>query len=147
MEEKNHAAIYKKSLMKIGTDVEKRQIFAATEGFFNQIEALINYCPATTLGAMYATETAAIFEHEVFWGISCELMQRRELKWEGSTLKAFHDLHLNGVEQHHKDGLGYFVDAHSTEIEKEKVFTGAMRAIGAMEEWWQALLTTAKGMI
>ena len=58
---------------------------------------------------MYATETAAIFEHEVFRDISCEIIMRRQKNWEKSRLKAFHDMHLNGVEQGHKDGLGIFV--------------------------------------
>ncbi|HLB42361.1 MAG TPA: hypothetical protein VJN02_05860 [Gammaproteobacteria bacterium] len=102
-EEKNHAKIYKKSLSEIGTNVDKRIEFFPTTDFFNKISKLITSCPSATLGAMYATETAAIFEHEVFWDISHEVIKRREGIWEKSRLKAFHDLHLNGVEQGHID--------------------------------------------
>jgi hypothetical protein len=144
-EEKNHAKIYKKSLSEIGTDVEQRREFKPTTEFFNTLSTLISANPSKTLGTMYATETAAIFEHEVFWEISREVMRRRNMQWGGSRLKAFHDLHLNGVEQGHKDGLGLFVDADNhDEIENDKVRIGAMRAIAAMAAWWTALLAQAE---
>lgn len=147
-EEKSHAEIYKKSLSEIGTDVDKRIEFIPTTEFFDGISKLIDTCPSCTLGAMYATETAAIFEHEVFLGISYEVISRREKNWEKSRLKLFHDMHLNGVEQGHKDGLGMFVDLANVEqsIQKDQVITGAKQAINAMVTWWKALLKHAENM-
>ena len=150
-EEKNHAAIYKKSLFEIGTDVDKRIEFSPTTHFFDSILKLITTSPSCALGAMYATETAAIFEHEVFRDISHEIIMRRELKWEKSRLKAFHDMHLNGVEQGHKDGLGMFVDlAYDNNdrqlIQKDQVILGANQAIHAMVIWWKALCHQAENM-
>ncbi|MGM9452095.1 DUF3865 domain-containing protein [Legionella bozemanae] len=156
-EEKNHAAIYKKSLAEIGTDVDKRLEFRPTTEFFDAISNLIAICPSSTLGAVYATETAAIFEHEVFLDISHEVVQRRAMQWEKSRLKAFHDMHLNGVEQGHKDGLGMFVDRAQEDnyssseemnreqfIRKNNVLSGAKQAIDAMVVWWNALLKQAE---
>ncbi|KTD10890.1 hypothetical protein Lgra_1856 [Legionella gratiana] len=157
-EEKNHAALYKRSLAEIGTDIDKRVEFLPTTKFFDTIAQLISTCPSSTLGAMYATETAAIFEHEVFLNISREVVNRRAKQWEKSRLKAFHDMHLNGVEQGHKDGLGQFVNCATEDnssntvskkqvIRKIKVTHGANQAIEAMVEWWNALLTQAERML
>ncbi|MBA3661439.1 MAG: DUF3865 domain-containing protein [Gammaproteobacteria bacterium] len=155
-EEKNHAAIYKKALFEIGTDVDKRTEFTPTTAFFETISHLISNCPSYTLGAMYATETAAIFEHEVFHDISNEVIKRRKHLWEKSKLKAFHDMHLNGVEQGHKDGLGMFVDIAKENyymshealsglfIKKREISLGANQAINSMTIWWDALLKHAE---
>ena len=152
-EEKSHAAIYKNALKEIGTNVETRLTFDPTRDFFAKIKILISACPSGTLGTMYATETAAIFEHEVFWRISRDVMNRRNLTWEKSRLKLFHDMHLSGVEQGHKDGLGVFVDmAHNdhtvdeNSIEESKVIAGAELAIDAMVAWWRAMLDQARKM-
>jgi hypothetical protein len=100
---------------------------------------------------MYATETAAIFEHEVFWAISHEVCARRGRDWETTTIKAFHDMHLDGVEQSHKDELGVFVDppaAHQGDdtgepIDPAEVLAGAEQAVDAMTVWWKKLLEHA----
>lgn len=157
-EEKNHATIYKKSLLEIGTDVETRIEFIPTTEFFEAISKLISTCPSYTLGAMYATETAAIFEHEVFLDISSEVIKRRKKPWEKSKLKAFHDMHLNGVEQGHKDGLGMFVDIAQDDysllntangeyfIQKKEVSLGANQAINSMITWWKELIKKAENL-
>ncbi len=89
------------------------------------------------LGAIYATESAAIFEHQVFREVCEELSARRDKLKEGRGLRAFHDLHLNGVEQSHKDGLGgYLADRDS-----RPVLVGAFNAIDLMESWWVSLLS------
>lgn len=142
-EEKSHAAIYKKALMEVGTDVEKRSEFLPTTAFLLSIDQLIAMSPAITLGAMYATETAAIFEHEVCWDIGKATVTQRGLPWEGSRLKAFHDMHLNGVEQSHKDGLAIFVDDHENAAIDE-VLMGANKAIAAMKLWWREMLAAAR---
>lgn len=151
-EERGHAKMYKRALRKMGTDVEQRQPFPATAAFFEEIDGLISADAWRMLGAMYATETAAIFEHEVFWDVSHEVAFRRGQEWEGSELKAFHDLHLNGVEQSHKDELGVFLKDGSAALGSssgddrvrsanlEKAHAGGLGAIAAMDAWWSRLL-------
>ncbi len=149
-EEEHHAAIYKKALYEIDTDVVQRKEFLPTTAFFQTIAQLISGSASITLGAMYATETAAIFEHEVFRDISYAVISRREKPWPQSRLKHFHDMHLSGVEQGHKDGLGNFVDMAQAkdfqDIIAEEIRQGALQAIEAMRRWWQALLKQAQQM-
>jgi hypothetical protein len=120
--------------------------FGPTTIFFDQIRALSTQNPSCSLGTFYATETAAIFEHQVFYEICRESCERQGLSYQGSLIKKFHDIHLDeGVEQGHKDGLAAFVDVaepdpvgatlHSGEVER-----GAYAAITAMTSWWDALL-------
>ncbi len=77
---------------------------------------------------------------------------RRGYDWEPSTIKAFHDMHLDGVEQSHKDELGVFVDPSPTEptgggeggpVDRAEVLAGAEQAIDAMTTWWNKLLAHA----
>lgn len=158
-EESGHAAIYRKGLAEIGTDVDARVPFAPTTEFLEKIRNLTVADPSRVLGAMYATETAAIFEHEIFWEISREVCRRREIEWEPTTLKAFHDLHLDGVEQSHKDELGVFVDPAEADasraaaagdgtqgapVDTAELLDGAEDAIEAMAEWWEALVEQAR---
>jgi hypothetical protein len=140
-EESGHAAIYRRGLSQAGADPDRRAEFAPTRTFLAEIEALTASTPALVLGAMYATETAAIFEHEVFWDISREVCARKGLAWGTSILKGFHDMHLSGVEQGHKDGLAPFV-GHGAADDAE-VRAGAERAIDTMTRWWDALLAEA----
>jgi hypothetical protein len=152
-EENGHAAIYRKGLAEIGTDVSQRAEFGPTTEFLEKIRALANAGPLQALGAMYATETAAIFEHEVFWDISREVCERRGVEWTKTTLKRFHDMHLDGVEQSHKDGLADFVDEASALAVRDsswnsadgaaEIHRGAGAAIDAMRIWWRALLDRA----
>jgi hypothetical protein len=152
-EETGHDAIYKKALGKIGIDIEKRVKFKSTTQFFDKIQSLISTDPSYALGTIYATETAAIFEHEVFKDMSLELINRRNLDIErGVDLIAFYDLHLDGVEQAHKDDLGQYVNMQQTasgesqiqKIETGKLETAALEAIDAMIVWWNDLLSEVK---
>ncbi|WP_131783380.1 DUF3865 domain-containing protein [Legionella gresilensis] len=145
-EEKNHARMYQHALKKIGLDVSRRIPFAATKQFFTKLETMIQCNASRTLGVMYATETAAIFEHTLFKKISDEIYQRHGLRFTNSRLKQFHDLHLDGVEQAHKDELGIFID-HTKEnvdpniyLQEKEVLDGAFEAIEAMEAWWSNLI-------
>jgi hypothetical protein len=150
-EESGHAAIYRKGLAEIGSDVDRRAEFEPTTEFLDTIGRLTTAGASTALGALYATETAAIFEHEVFWAISREVCSRRGYDWQSSTIKAFHDMHLDGVEQSHKDELGVFVDPSPIEpaggegepINRAEVLAGAEEAIDAMTTWWRKLLANA----
>ncbi len=76
-----------------------------------------------------------------FLKISQETILRRNLEWEKSRLKAFHDMHLSGVEQSHKDELGIFLDIkQNPTLDEEKIFHGANQAIISMTKWWKAML-------
>ncbi|MES2941115.1 MAG: iron-containing redox enzyme family protein [Pseudomonadota bacterium] len=153
-EEGGHAAIYKQALAEIGSPVETRRAFAPTQAFLAGIEQLTKGTPSQILGTMYATETAAIFEHEVFWDISREVCRRRGIDFGTTTLKRFHDMHLEGVEQSHKDGLGIFIDrpdacgdaGDGEPIDAAQVADGAEAAIRTMRIWWEALLDEARRM-
>jgi hypothetical protein len=149
-EEDGHAPMYKRGMLEIGTDFDARADFAPTAEFLSALAELASTSPSRALGALYATETAAIFEHEVFFDICHELCERRGVQWEGSTIKAFHDIHLaEGVEQGHKDGLAVFVDGPNTDssgekpINRQDVLAGANEAIDVMRAWWRALLAHA----
>jgi hypothetical protein len=150
-EEDGHAPMYKQAMRDIGTDMDQRVEFPPTTRFLSRVTELSASNPSRSLGALYATETAAIFEHEAFYEISREIAERRGYSFEGSLIKHFHDLHLDGgVEQGHKDGLAAFVDvedpadpAEGERIDKDEVHRGAMEAIEAMREWWDALLGRA----
>ncbi|MEU8927447.1 DUF3865 domain-containing protein [Kitasatospora sp. NPDC048545] len=148
-EEDGHAPMYKQGMMNIGTDMDTRVEFAPTTKFLADVEALCAPNPSRALGALYATETAAIFEHEVFFELCREVCERRGFTYEGSLIKRFHDIHLeDGVEQGHKDGLAAFVDLDQTgtefaeglPVETAQVRQGALDAIEVMEVWWDALL-------
>lgn len=158
-EESGHAAMYRKGLAEIGTDVDARAPFAPTTEFLEKVRNLTVGNPSRALGAMYATETAAIFEHEIFWDVSREVCRRRGIGWEPTTLKAFHGLHLDGVEQSHKDELGVFVDpaeadapgspgagddAEGEPMDTAELLGGAEEAIAAMAVWWEALVEEAR---
>src|SRR5262249_28637431 len=114
-EENGHAQMYKRAMLIIGTDMDQRAEFPATAQFLASMAAVCAADPSRALGALYATETAAIFEHEVFFEICRELAERRGFPYQGSLIKRFHDIHLDdGVEQGHKDGLAEFVDLGET---------------------------------
>jgi hypothetical protein len=144
-EEKTHAEIYRRALGDIGIEVAARVEFAPTTMFLDKINKLVEGDPFVTLGAMYATETAAIFEHQVFRDISVELIARRNAGDRGKRLVRFHDMHLEGVEQAHKDNLGVFLSPSDLPdsdrgFNSAMVNEGALRAISAMTEWWAELL-------
>lgn len=152
-EEDGHAPMYKQGMLNIGTDMGQRVQFPATTKFLQDVESLTEPDPSRALGALYATETAAIFEHETFFEICREICERRGHVYQGSLIKRFHDIHLeDGVEQGHKDGLAAFVDLDQTgtpviggePIERAHVRAGALEAIEVMQVWWDALLGQAR---
>ncbi len=69
-EESGHAVMYKAALKDIGVDVEARKEFPSTSRFLEGVGDLCLRDPSVVLGMMFATETAAIFEHEVFRDVS-----------------------------------------------------------------------------
>ncbi len=154
-EENGHAAMYRKALAKIGINVETRVEFPSTSRFLGAIGKICQDEPSSVLGVMFATETAAIFEHEVFLLISKEVIARRGLGDRGGPLVYFHDMHLSGVEQGHRDELGVFIRGVNPElsrVDKEgerptlcpaQMISGAMNAISAMEAWWAELFAQA----
>jgi len=154
-EETDHAEIYRKAFLRYGVKVEDRVEFVPTSEFLHRLETIISISPSHALGALYATETAAIFEHEVFKDITEEVLTRSHLEKEGAELTAYHDMHLSGVEQSHKDELGVFInfsDETPSNNSKEDIRnrrdmqTGAYEAIYIMTTWWEALLENASRM-
>jgi hypothetical protein len=154
-EENNHAAIYKAALKQIDLDVDTRKEFKSTTVFLDIIGRLSSGMPSSVLGTMFATETAAIFEHEVFKDVSEEVLRRRGLEARGQQLVGFHDMHLSGVEQSHRNELGIFLEGleFDTIVERQfdrptidttQVVVGAEQAIAAMKTWWSDLLTEAR---
>ncbi|MCW2643018.1 MAG: hypothetical protein JWP76_5324 [Dactylosporangium sp.] len=147
-EEDGHAPMYRQGMRNIGTDVDERVEFKPTTAFLAKVRELSAPNPSRALGTLYATETAAIFEHETFFELCREVAERRGFAYQGSLIKKFHDIHLDeGVEQGHKDGLAEFVDVDDTaapgtgeKIDKADLEQGAYEAIEAMETWWNALL-------
>lgn len=148
-EESGHAAMYKAALKKVGSDVETRQEFKPTTEFLESIGALCKaQDPSFVLGMMFATETAAIFEHQVFRDVSVEVIARRGAGPAGKPLVAFHDLHLDGVEQSHKDELGIFLrgiygdeaevpaEGNRPTIRPDRALEGGRTAIDLMDKWW-----------
>ena len=155
-EENGHAVIDNDALKKIGVDIDTRVEFPATTTFLNTIgELVVGLEPSAVLGAMFATETAAIFEHEVFRDVSVEVIKRRNAGQTGDRLVWFHDMHLGGVEQSHRDELGIFLQGLPLNqlVEKEgdrptvdthQAIKGAEHAIEAMIVWWDQLFAAIK---
>ena len=151
-EENGHAVMYKAALRDIGVDVETRKEFASTSRFLEGMGDLCLRDPSAVLGTMFATETAAIFEHEVFREVSKEVIARRRAGRKGDPLVYFHDMHLSGIEQSHREELGVFLRGldkarpvapragERPTIEPPKALAGAEQAIGAMRAWWADLL-------
>ncbi|MBK8014833.1 MAG: hypothetical protein IPK13_26250 [Deltaproteobacteria bacterium] len=147
-EEDGHAPMYKRGMLEVGTDFDRRVEFRPTTEFLATLERLSSDPGSRALGTLYATETAAIFEHEVFFEICREICHRRNAPWEGTTIKAFHDLHLDGgVEQSHKDGLSVFLTACTPPngsglrpLDEDEIYEGAIAAIDAMKHWWTLLI-------
>lgn len=154
-EENGHAAMYSAALKKVDCDVEQRAEFTPTTQFLATIGELSNSDPSSVLGTLFATETAAIFEHEVFRDISKEVINRRGWDKAGDDLVWFHDMHLSGVEQSHRDELGIFLrnitpsqgiaekEGDRPTINTQLALAGADAAIEAMKNWWDKMLAEA----
>lgn len=150
-EESGHAAMYRAALKKVGSDVETREEFKPTTQFLDSLGQLCEREPSFVLGVMFATETAAIFEHQVFRAVSQEVIARRGCGDLGKNLVGFHDLHLDGVEQSHKDELGIFLrgiyadqsvvpaEGNRPTVVPQQALDGGRQAIDLMTEWWSNL--------
>ncbi len=150
-EENGHAAMYKLALKKIGVDVGGREEFGPTTTFLDAVGELCKGEPSFVLGTIFATEAAAIFEHEVFKDVSEEVIARKCSGKEGKPLVGFHQMHLEGVEQSHKDELGIFLRGiHADQevvagtedrptLKPQQVLSGGRQAIHLMKMWWAGL--------
>ena len=151
-EEDGHAVMYRRALKMVGCNVEERKEFTPTTEFLGTIDELMVRDPSSVLGSMFATEAAAVFEHEVFRDITIELTKRRELGKQADSLLWFHDMHLSGVEQSHRDELGIFLrnitpsqgivakDGDRPTIDTQLALNGAREAIHTMKVWWDTLM-------
>ncbi|HAT8173025.1 TPA: DUF3865 domain-containing protein, partial [Legionella pneumophila] len=91
----------------------------------------------------------------LFKEISAELCQRKRLDFENSRIKQFHDLHLDGVEQAHKDELGKFMDHTLAQehvdpnifLQEKEILDGAYVAINIMEDWWSGLINAKEHLL
>lgn len=146
-EEQTHSELYRKGLAAIGSDVSKRTPWAPSDALFACVNRLIAEDPSLTLGSMYASEAVALFESELLMEVAREVIRRRGVAERGRKLIAFHELHLGGVEQGHKNGLADFLEARATEdglsVDLEKVWEGAVVTIDAIDAWWGHLLDPA----
>ncbi|MFN7929540.1 MAG: hypothetical protein U0Y68_16655 [Blastocatellia bacterium] len=107
--------------------------------------------PSFVLGTMFATETAAIFEHQVFKAVSLEVVARRNAEAAGKSLVYFHQMHLDGVEQSHKDELGIFLrgvyddqavvasEGNRPTLHPQQILAGGKQAVELMKTWWSHL--------
>lgn len=157
-EESGHAAIYRDALKRIDVDLNTHAEFAPTTQFLKTISVLSNREPSTVLGSVFATEAAAVFEHQVFRDVSKEVIKRGGWGDQGAKLMWFHDMHLAGVEQSHRDELGIFLRGLSPEqtvaaqegdrptIDVQQALKGAHQAIETMVVWWNAMLAEARAM-
>ena len=157
-EENGHAALYKLALKKIGSDVEARADFAPTSKFLKSIGEIVTAEPSAVLGSMFATETTAIFEHQVFLAVSEEVVKRKNSGADGKPLLGFHQMHLDGVEQSHKDELGIFLrgvyhedpivaaEGARPTINTQQVLNGGKVAIELMKIWWDGLYAELRAM-
>ncbi len=151
-EEDGHAPMYKVALKDVGLDVETREEFRSTTRFLDRIgELCLRGEPSAMLGTMFATETAAVFEHEVFRDVTKEVIARRGHGDRAAPLVHYHDMHLSGIEQSHRDELGIFLrgldpaqplaptDGERPSIRPPAALDGAEQAIAAMDAWWSDL--------
>lgn len=149
-EELDHAAMYKRALKKIGLDVELRKEFGPTEEFLADMGRRCNGEPSEVLGLVYSGETAAVFESFVLREVARAVIARRGHGAKGNELVAFHDLHLSGVEQSHRDELGIFLrdvkagekwtsDGTRPSVEGQAALDGGKAAVQAMVTWWKHL--------
>ncbi|HEX9986350.1 MAG TPA: hypothetical protein VGF69_24035 [Thermoanaerobaculia bacterium] len=144
-EESTHPVIYQHCLMDYDINVDDRQAFPATDRFLDDLMSIITTGPSPALGALYATESAALMEHRILNELSRDLAPTKGIVYEESGLARFHGLHLNGVEEAHARALGAFIQTDDGELPAADVLRGADEAIKAMETWWRAMFSVLCG--
>jgi hypothetical protein len=145
-EEKDHSQIYRRGLLEHRVYVEERVPFPATDQFLDSLMTLIESSPAHALGALYATESAALLEHQIFNELSRKLSSERHIQYESSVLAGFHGLHLAGVEEAHARELRAFLQQRHSELVPELLFDGARKAVESMNVWWKAMFARIQTM-
>lgn len=138
-EEKTHPEMYRKAVEQIGSDLSKRTPWPTADALFQCVYELVDKSPSTMLGSMYASESVALFESQALLDVGKELIKRRGVGTKGRNLVAFHELHLSGVEQEHKDGLGQYLDSTKSEggaaVDQDDVWEGAVKTVDAIDAW------------
>ena len=140
-EESTHPVIYHRCLLEYDIDVEHRHAFQATDQFLEDLMSIISAGPSLALGALYATESAALMEHRILNDLSRNLAATKGIMYEESGLARFHALHLNGVEEAHARALGAFIRADDNVLTPATVLRGAEEAIKGMTTWWTAMFS------
>ncbi len=150
-EEQGHWQMYRKALSELGIESSQHINFKPTNAFFKKIREELLKGPSNALGTMYAIEATSVFEHEIFRKISFEIIDRGYDNLNGSSLLAFHDLHLSGVEQAHRDELGKLIDLYGensatnlskSEICIQTILASSYSILDDMCLWWEALLAS-----
>ncbi|MFI1184569.1 DUF3865 domain-containing protein [Streptomyces sp. NPDC020799] len=136
-----HFSLYSEGLRRsFGFRVDEHVPSAPTVRFVDGILGLASLGDeSVACGAFYATEAAAIPELELMQEIVEMYAQRRGLKAD-VTVKEFFALHLNGVEQEHRDGIAVFIhEADDYGLEVDGIECGFDGAARAMHTWWKGL--------
>lgn len=140
-EESTHPVIYEQCLREYDIHVELRQTFPATEQFLDTLMSIIKAGPSLALGALYATESAALMEHRILNDLSRNIAMAKGIRYEESGLAQFHALHLNGVEEAHARALGAFIQTDDSALLQAGVLRGTAEAVQAMATWWRAMFS------
>ncbi|NEO05381.1 DUF3865 domain-containing protein [Moorena sp. SIO3I8] len=140
--EESHFAIYTDGLREsFQFKVDEYVLSVETKGF---LETMLDLCKSGSAskicGVFYATEAGAIPELELVRNLTDLYSTSQENCQPSEKLTYFFDLHLNGVEQEHKDGLGTFInhyEQHSLNL--SEIHEGFSDSIAAMDTWWNNL--------
>jgi hypothetical protein len=143
-EESTHPVIYERCLREYDIHVESRRKFSATEDFLDMLMVIIEAGPSSALGALYATESVALMEHQILNELSRDLAVKKGIRYDESGLAQFHGLHLNGVEEAHARALGAFMQTDGNPLTQAKVVSGTEEAVKAMEKWWRAIFAALR---
>jgi hypothetical protein len=139
-----HPLVYKTALCELGVDVGQRRHFQPTVDSCDALSRLIASRPCIALGALYALESAAAFEHELLRRIAQELCRRQGERVNGRHVLRFHAMHLDGMIEAHRAELAVFLgEAFADEVVPGQAWVGAACAIESIRTWWRALIAQA----
>jgi len=140
--EASHFAVYNQGLLEsFGFRADEYIVSSATNRFLKTLLNLVESGTASSIcGVFYATEASAIPELELICDITDLYSKRQDGCQKTKTLSNFFDLHLNGVEQGHKDGLGLFINQYDKyNLNLSEIRTGFFAAVEAMKTRWTSL--------
>jgi len=143
--EESHFAIYTQGLREsFQLRVDEYVLSEETNRF---LETMLDLCKSGSsskiCGVFYATEAGAIPELELVRDLTDFYSKSQQNCQPSEKLKYFFDLHLNGVEQEHKDGLGIFINQYEQHgLNLSEIHEGFSDAVATMDTWWSELELT-----